>query len=208
MRVGRLVKAPSAVTVGHFRSSRSQERRAANGRFQGAAVIARRTFEVAHSLKRSPKVLPRWSGSDAGRMSAVRAAELELPIHSTRSRCGREQPPCTAAEVRSGSMVARPRPSSRSSGFCTNSTVQLSGHDTVVKYRLRTQRTSSRSWVVAEFDCRMVCRTTAMYSCGVRAARCARRVHRSWRKPRDLPVEAVLSDACRPALATPGWTLP
>jgi hypothetical protein len=71
--------------IGHFRSSELPENRHANDRLQSTAVIARRPFEGAHSPKQSPTVVQRWSASDAGRTSAVRAAELELPTHPGRS---------------------------------------------------------------------------------------------------------------------------
>jgi len=75
---------PRTHTGGQFRSSNSQEERAANGRFQGYSRHSSTAVRAAHSPKRSPKgprSVPRWSAWDAGRMSAGRAAELELPTH-------------------------------------------------------------------------------------------------------------------------------
>ena len=76
---------PRTHRPGQFRSSESQEKRVVNGRFQTTADIARRPFEAAHSPERSPKVLPRWSASEAVRMSAGRATELELPTQCRHS---------------------------------------------------------------------------------------------------------------------------
>ncbi len=60
-------KRASAIrAVGQLRTSKSQENQAADGRFEGTAHIALRPFEVPHSPKRSPKVFPRWSASEAG----------------------------------------------------------------------------------------------------------------------------------------------
>ena len=71
---------------------RAARRRHANDRLQRTAVIARRPFEEAHSPKRSPTVVQRWSASDAGRTSAVRAAELELPTHNGPTRRANRRP--------------------------------------------------------------------------------------------------------------------
>ena len=83
---------PGVHTVGHFRSSELPEDRHANDRLQSTAVIARRPFEGAHSPKQSPTVVQRGSASDAGRTSAVRAAELELPTRTRSTRCRIRRP--------------------------------------------------------------------------------------------------------------------
>jgi len=72
-------------SLGHFLSSKQPDNRHANERFQCTADIARRQFERAHSRKQSPKVSRRWPASEAGRMSAVQAAELQLPTLTRRS---------------------------------------------------------------------------------------------------------------------------
>jgi hypothetical protein len=75
---GPLSGSRSNLRPGHFRSSELPENRHANDRLQSTAVVGRRPFEGAHSPKQSPTIVRRWSASDAGRTSAVRAAELEL----------------------------------------------------------------------------------------------------------------------------------